>query len=186
MVDPETKGIAYGLAFLSRPKGVNPAALKEWVAKHPTVEIDQKNCEFLPYVLTMCEGQELVVKSSDPGVSHNFHVEGFSNGVNQTIPAGAELKPKIVPETRPINIKCDIHPWMKGYLLMLDHPFSAATGKDGSFEIKGVPAGNQNLVVWQGEHGYVNKGGGKGMPVVVKAGEVTDVGDVVLVPRPKS
>jgi hypothetical protein len=183
VIDPQTKGVAYGFAYLSRPKGTSPEAIKEYVAKQPTVELDQKNCEFLPYVLTICEGQTLVVKASDPGINHNVRVTGFQNGANQNVPAGTELKLQLVPETRPIPLKCDIHPWMSGFLLVLDHPFSAATAKDGSFEIKGVPAGTQNLVLWQETKGYVNKGGGRGMPVTVKPGEVTDVGEIVLTPR---
>ena len=47
----------------------------------------------------MYEGQTLVVKSSDPGINHNFHVSGFNNGVNQNVPAGTQLKLKLVPET---------------------------------------------------------------------------------------
>ena len=70
-------------------------------------------------------------------------------------------------------------------MLIVDHPFFATTATDGSFEIKGVPAGNQNLVLWHAKSGYVNKGVGRGMPVAVKAGEVTDVGEIVLMPKPK-
>ena len=39
--------------------------------------------------------------------------------------------------------------------MIFDHPFFAVTGPDGSFEIKGVPAGDQNVVVWQEKIGYV-------------------------------
>ena len=69
--------------------------------------------------------------------------------------------------------------------MVFDHPFFATTDKDGSFEIKGVPAGTQNLVLWQETVGYATPGAGRGMPVEVKAGEVTDVGEVKLVPKKK-
>ncbi len=182
VVDPKTKGVLYCCAYLVRPKGSNPDAVKELLAKHPTVEIDQKNCEFLPYMTAMHEGQTLVVKSSDAGINHNFHISGFNNGANQNVPAGTELKLKLNPENRPIPVECNIHPWMKANVLILDHPFFATAGTDGSFEIKGVPAGTQNLVLWH-KSGFVNKGGGRGMPVMVKAGEVTDVGEIVMTPK---
>src|SRR5262249_41922444 len=93
-----------------------------------------------------------------------------------------ELKKKLVAEKRPIPLACDIHPWMKGHIMVFDHPFFAVTGPDGSFEIRGVPAGEQNLVVWQSNVGFVTPGLLKGMPVKVEAGKVRDVGAIKLDP----
>jgi hypothetical protein len=67
--------------------------------------------------------------------------------------------------------------------MVFDHPFFAVTGKDGTFEIKGVPAGSQNLVLWQENVGYVTPGGRRGMAVEVKPGGVTDVGEIKLDPK---
>ncbi len=66
--------------------------------------------------------------------------------------------------------------------MVFDHPFFAVTKEDGTFEITGVPAGTQNLIVWQERVGYVTPGKNNGKPVEVKAGKVTDVGDIVLDP----
>lgn len=183
VVDPATKGVAYAFAYISRPKGTNPEAVKELLAAKPKVEIDQSNCEFLPYLTAIHQNQTLVVKSSDPGINHNVRLNAFTNpGLNQNVAPGGQLEIHLVPERLPIKLICDIHPWMKSYVMVFDHPFFATTGKDGSFEIKGVPAGTQNLVIWQENVGYANKGAGRGMPVAVKAGEVTDVGEIKLDP----
>ncbi|MHB1557869.1 MAG: cupredoxin domain-containing protein [Isosphaeraceae bacterium] len=183
VVDPATKGVSYAFAYLVRPKGENATAVQQLLEKQPAVVLDQQNCEFLPYVLAMHEKQKLVVKSSDAGTNHNVHLNGFNNSSNQNVAAGTELKLDLVPEKLPIAINCDIHPWMKAYVMVFDHPFFATTGKDGSFEIKGVPAGKQNLVLWQETVGFVNKGAGRGMPVEVKADEATDLGEIKLVPK---
>ena len=157
VVDPETKGVAYAFAYISRPKGTNPQAVKELVGRKPKVEIDQKNCEFLPYLTPMHQDQLLTVKASDPGVNHNVHVSAFTNQqLNQNVVPGGELELKLVAERLPIQINCDIHPWMNCYVMVFDHPFFATTEKDGSFEIKGVPAGTQNLVLWQKSVGYAS------------------------------
>ena len=37
-------------------------------------------------------------------------------------------------------------------------------------------------MIWQENVGYANKGYGRGMPVTVKAGEVTDIGEIILDP----
>ena len=49
-----------------------------------------------------------------------------------------------------------------------------------TLEILGVPAGEQKLVVWQEKKGYVTEGKAAGMPVMVQAGAVTDVGEVKM------
>jgi hypothetical protein len=183
VVDPKTKGVAYGLVFLIKPKGDFTEQVRKLLEKNPKVVLDQKGCEFQPYVLPFHKDQKLVIKSSDP-VGHNVRFTGFNNtGVNQMVAANGEFEVKdLKAESRPMELRCDIHNWMNGYLLVLDHPFVASTAADGSFEIKGVPPGAQNLIVWQGRVGYVNPGFGRGMPVAVKAGEVSDVGEVKIDP----
>jgi hypothetical protein len=183
VIDPKTKGIAYAFAFLLRPKGDSTQQMKDLLEKKPEVVLDQKNCEFQPYALPFHKYQKLVIKSSDPK-SHNVRFSGIINtGINQMVaPQGAITSTTLVAEKLPMELHCDIHPWMKGYLLVLDHPFFTTTATDGSFEIKEVPAGDQNLILWQNRVGFANTGLGRGMPVTVKAGEVTDVGDIKLDP----
>jgi len=180
VVDPKNKGVAYGFAYLVLPTGDFAQAARDLVGKQPKVVLDQKSCEFQPYVLPLHKDQTLVIKSSDPK-NHNVRFGGFSNsGINQVVAPLGQLEVKLVPERHPLELHCDIHSWMKGYLMVFDHPFFTTTGTDGAFEIKGVPAGDQKLVVWQEKVGYVTSGGGKGMAVTVRAGEVTDVGVITL------
>jgi hypothetical protein len=182
VVDPTSKGVAYGLVYLVRPSGSNPAAVKELLAKNPKAELDQKNCEFLPYVQAIHQDQILVIKSSD-AVSHNVRYAAFTNPtINQILAPRGQIEVKLTAERRPIVFACDVHAWMKAYLMVFDHPFFAVTGPDGSFEIKGVPGGSQNLVVWQEKVGYVNPEKAKGTPLLVRAGEVHDVGAVTIQP----
>jgi hypothetical protein len=181
-IDPKTKGVRYGFAYIVRPKGTNPEAVSELIAKNPKVEIDQKNCDFLPHSTAIHQDQTLVMKSSDP-VSHNVRMTGFVNpGMNQVIAPNGELSVKLVAERLPLRVGCDIHPWMHGHVMVFNHPFFAVTKADGSFELKGVPPGDYKLVVWQEEVGYVTPGGGTGTPVTVAAGNATDVGEVKIDP----
>ncbi len=182
VIDPKTKGVAFAFAYLLRPKGDSTQQTQALLSKTPEVVLDQKNCEFQPYALPFHKDQKLVIKSSDPK-SHNVRFSGIINtGINQMVAPQGELKVTLNSEKLPMELHCDIHPWMKGYLLVLDHPFFTTTATDGSFEIKGVPAGDQNLILWQNRVGYANPGTFRGMPVAVKAGETTDVGDVKLDP----
>ncbi|MCA1683452.1 MAG: hypothetical protein LC685_05660 [Actinobacteria bacterium] len=182
VVDPKTKGVKFAFVYLVKPNGENPEAVKALAGKKATVVIDQKNCEFLPFTTALHQDQSVVFKSSDP-VNHNVHISPFTNEPFNTVlsPSG-EMTKKLVAEKRVIPLSCDIHPWMKGYLMVFDHPFFAVTGDDGSFEIPGVPAGEQNLVVWQASVGFVTPGLAKGVPVTVASGKGADLGEVKLDP----
>ncbi|WP_406696668.1 carboxypeptidase regulatory-like domain-containing protein [Singulisphaera sp. Ch08] len=183
VVDPKTKGIQFGFAYLAKPNGKNPEALKAIATKAPEVVVDQVNCRFVPHNVAVTTDQTVIFKSSDP-TSHNLRYAGFANGgFNQMMPAKSEVEKKFSVEKRPIAVGCDLHPWMTGYLMVFDHPFFAVTGEDGSFEIKGVPAGKQNVVVWQEKAGYVTPGFAVGVPVEVKADATVDLGDVKLDPK---
>jgi len=182
VVDPKTKGVRYAIVYLVKPNGENPAAVKAIAEKKASVVVDNKNCEFVPFATALHQDQKVDFTSSDP-VNHNVHGTPFANeGFNVILPPGGSLTKSFVAEKRVIPLTCDIHPWMKGYLMVLDHPFFAVTGADGSFEISGVPAGSQNLVIWQAAVGYVNQGLARGMPVTVKEGKATDLGAVELDP----
>jgi hypothetical protein len=182
VVDQKTKGVAHGFAYLIRPSGANPDAVQSLLSKSPKVELDQANCTFIPRSLPFHQNQTLVLKSSDPK-NHNVRFSGFNNaGFNQILPPNGQLETKLVAERVPVVVACDIHSWMKAHLMVFDHPFFATTGTDGSFEIKGVPPGRQNLIVWQETVGYATPGLGRGMPVSIEAGKVADVGEIKLDP----
>jgi hypothetical protein len=182
VVDPKTKGVRFGFAYLPRPNGKNPEAAKALVTSAPEVVIDQKFCEFVPYATAFHQDQKLVFKSSDP-VIHNVRYLPITNPAqNITLPANGSHTVKLVAERRPIELKCDVHPWMNSWIMVFDHPFFAVTDEEGRFEIKGVPVGEQNLIVWQEKVGYVTPGAARGMAVTVKAGEVTTLPPIEIDP----
>ncbi len=44
-----------------------------------------------------------------------------------------------------IPVKCNIHPWMRSYISVVDNPFFAVSAEDGSFTIKGLPPGTYTI-----------------------------------------
>ena len=183
-VDPATKGMGDAFAYLVNPTGDYSAAEKALLAKTPEVVIDQINCEYVPYASVVHKDQKLIFKSCDP-VGHNVDFKPFANGaINPMLPPNGKVAYKITKgEKRPAKAICSIHPWMAGYVLITDHPFAAVTKADGSFEITGVPAGKQQLIVWQSSKGYVTEGAAKGMTVTVPADGIADVGEIKFVPK---
>lgn len=126
--------------------------------KLPPAVLNNQDCHFLPHVLTMQAGQTLELKNSDP-VGHNTEGHPKTNPeFNVTIPANGMVPIKNItkPETRAFEVKCGIHPWMKGYVLVTDGPYAAVSAADGKFEIKGLPTDTQvEFQVWQERGGYV-------------------------------
>jgi len=65
--------------------------------------------------------------------------------------------PKVVKEKKtsfssteePFNIKCDVHPWMKSWVLVQNHPYFAVTDDKGNFIIENIPSGTYEVVAWQ-------------------------------------
>ena len=106
------------------------------------VVIDQRGCWFTPRVIGMQTGQSLEATNSDP-VTHNIHPRAKVNREwNQNQPQGAEpaIRKFTLPEVM-IHVKCNIHAWMKAWIGVVDNPYFAVTGADGSFEFKNVPPG---------------------------------------------
>ncbi len=113
------------------------------------VTVDNKNCRFQPHVSNIRVGQTLVVKNSDP-VAHNTNIAGKALQANPLIPAGSENEFKVEsPEAAPIGLSCNIHPWMKGRVVVTTNPYCAVSKDDGSFELKNLPAGELELQIWQ-------------------------------------
>lgn len=108
--------------------------------------LDQKGCIYSPHVLAVQTGQLLKISNSDP-TTHNVHPLPKTNREwNRSQPAeGADIEYKFPREEIMIAVKCNIHPWMRSYISVVNHPFFAVSGADGSFEIKGLPAGSYTV-----------------------------------------
>jgi hypothetical protein len=194
VVDPKSKGVRYLVVWLVDPKAgnvikgppVNPA-LKAIPAKDKKVVIDQPFCQFEPHVLALREGQSLVIRNSAK-IPHNTNI--VSSGSNPNLnPIIAPGDSKTVPASdwhaspSASSVSCTIHGWMKGYIRVFNHPYFAVTDANGNFEIKGIPAGTWNLIVWHEEKGYDATAGGKtGTPVTVTASETKDLGKIDMKP----
>lgn len=149
--------------------------------------MDQPCCRFEPHALALRQGTVLIAKNSAP-IAHNVnYTGGLKNpGNNVLVPPGSEIKVENLKADKfPIQVACNIHPWMKAWVRVFDHPYFAVTEADGSFEIKDAPAGNVRLMIWQ-DLGY--SGGAKGRngtPITIKAGQTTDLGKIKFEPPPQ-
>jgi hypothetical protein len=134
--------------------------------------LDQNGCHYKPHVLGVVVNEPITITNSDP-TTHNIHFTPKNNpDWNQSQVNGAPpLIHKLAVAEVLVPVKCNQHPWMKSYVGVTKHPFFAVSGEDGSFTIKGVPAGKYTVVAWH--EGGAN-GTEKTMEVTVPAkGSVT-------------
>ena len=130
---------------------------KEYSTPETPVVLDQNGCTYSPHVLALMVGQPLKFLNSD-GVLHNLHTLPEENDeFNVTMP-------KFLKETirtfeyaeGMFPIKCDVHPWMGGFVAVLDHPFFAVTQKDGVYKIEGLDPGDYEIEFWHEKLGIRN------------------------------
>jgi len=176
VIDPKTRGIRHIFVYIRKIDAatVHPKLKK---SKRGPVVFDQKGCIFKPHTLVMRTDQSVLVKSGD-NCSHNTHTFPIRNRAdNFTIAANNRtgVKYKLpVAEFLPTTVKCDIHPWMRAYWLVLDHPYAAITDATGKFTIAGLPAGVElEFRCWQELIGYVAAGTKRGFTVTIVSGKTT-------------
>lgn len=120
-------------------------------AKHG--EIDQSDCMYSPRIQGVVAGQEIDIKNQD-GTLHNVHTfKGTETWFNQAQPKGSPEISKELEDTKVIKFTCDVHPWMRGFVVVSSHPFFAVSGKDGTFTIDKVPAGKYDIEAWHPHYG---------------------------------
>ena len=118
-------------------------------AKKDPVVLDQTGCIYEPRVVVAMVGQELRARNSDPFM-HNVHGLAKANGEFNIAQNQKGQEDKIdgtkAPETYPVT--CNVHNWMKAWVVVLDHPYFAVTDEKGEFSIKGLKDGKYTLVCW--------------------------------------
>ena len=119
--------------------------------------IDNVACRFVPHALYVRAGRSVKLKNSDT-VGHNCHIITFTNEHNVNLPAGGEVDLTLENSHKtPGQVKCDIHKWMDGVILVRDNPYVAITDEDGNFEIENVPAGQWEFQFWHKKGAYLKK-----------------------------
>jgi plastocyanin len=145
------RGVRSAVVWLQTPP---PGA--SWPSAPVKVEMDQKSCVFVPRVVLVPAGGTVEFLNSDR-LLHNLHSVSKDNpSFNRTQSKGRAIpiafaKPEIV------QINCDLHSWMRAWVVVADHPFYALTNEAGEFSLPSVPPGRYPLQIWQESLGVTSR-----------------------------
>jgi plastocyanin len=126
-----------------------------------TVVMDNKHCRFQPHVVAMRLSQTLELHNSDP-FSHNTNLQPFGDEpANNLISEDSKFTHTFNKTQKlPVPVVCNIHGWMKGYVVVRDDPYAAVSDEHGNFELKNLPAEELEFTVWQEKSGWLAAGKG--------------------------
>ncbi len=134
------------------------------------ITLTNLKCAFVPHVAVGFQGKKVIQKNDDP-IFHNIHT--YLNGktmYNIGLPEKGSSVEKTLLRPGLMEVTCDSHPWMHGYIQIFDHPYAVVTNAKGEFSIKDIPVGTYVIEAWHEALGKV-----KVANVKVESGKATTI-----------
>lgn len=158
VVDPDSKGLANAVLII---EGISEG--KPFTAAEHAIE--QIKCRYEPHVTVMRAGEDLAITNQDP-ILHNVHAyQGKDSLFNLAQPMKGSSTTRTLKKPGLVKLKCDVHPWMSSYIVIVESPYIAISDVTGSFSIADVPPGEYKVTMWHETLGRSSK------TVTVTAGE---------------
>ena len=127
--------------------------------------LDQQGCDYHPHVLAFPAGSTVTIVNPD-GILHNIHSYSKVNAAfNMAQPKFKKTMDVKIEKPEIIEVRCDVHGWMEGWLVATANPYFAVTDNSGTFKLTDVPPGTYTVEVWHQSLGKTSQ------KVTVKAKE---------------
>jgi hypothetical protein len=134
--------------------------------------IESDHCRFVPRIVAVMTGSTLRFRNRDPILHDTQLVRPHSLKpieVNVLQRAGAPDVVKAVYGPGIMQLRCNLHAFMRGAVHIFDHPYFAVTDESGQYYIPDVPSGTYRVHFWHETLGEMEK------IVSIKQGEPTTV-----------
>jgi plastocyanin len=153
------------ITFLAQSKQISVSLLTELdmevgnvvvylTSKNPTKSnpsndvaiMDQVDTQFSPHILVIQKNTKVHFPNSD-SVKH--HVYSFSKAKTFELQLYKELQadPLLFSKLGSVELGCNIHDWMLGYIFVVDTPYFGKTDIKGNITFE-IPDGEYQLDVW--------------------------------------
>lgn len=127
-------------------QNIAPETKRDW--NLPPAKMDQKQCSFTPRVVVVPVGGTVEFLNSDR-LLHNVRSAGKENPPFNRAQPHARSIVFSFKQPELLRIDCDLHSWMRGWVVVAEHPFYAVTNEQGEFSLENVPRGKYTIQVWQ-------------------------------------
>lgn len=107
----------------------------------------QQGKQFVPHVLAVPAGSAVSFKNVDP-LFHNAFSLSPARKFDTDLYNQGEERTFTFEKAGVVEVLCNIHASMLGYVVVVDTPLFATAGANGAFSIKGVPPGAYEVEVW--------------------------------------
>ena len=136
-------------------------------------ELINDKCALDPNIQVIYTTSTLNVITHDRAIHTNRFINVGSGVIEAVAPFNdaGEVVPldHVFDEPGQIEVVCEQHPWTRAWVAVLDHPYSAKTAANGSFNIPDVPAGRYRVRAWHPNLGFADDS------VTVVAGQAANV-----------
>jgi hypothetical protein len=147
-VDPESKGVANAVVWLTKPPADKPLQ----VPPEP-VKLTQREGDCEPHVLAVPKGTRLQLVSADDRA--NFQASGAANF--EVVVQKGKPAERVLGNSGLVVIHSALAPWVEAYVLVFDHNYYAVTGPDGKFRLPPVPPGQHTVEFWHESWRFTDK-----------------------------
>jgi plastocyanin len=135
--------------------------------------MNQVNKTFVPRVLPVTVGSTVDFRNKDE-IFHNVFSLSRPNQFDAGLYKGGQGYTKTFSSPGPVQVLCNIHSSMIGYVVVVDSPWYGQADESGNFQIRGVPPGEYVLEAWHESATNLTKSkvtvGAAGLRVAVKIG----------------
>jgi plastocyanin len=133
-----------------------------------SAEMIQKDTAFTPAAVLVGVGASVDFPNEDPFFHNVFSYSEARRFDLGRYPQG-ESKSVDFQDPGVVSVFCEVHDEMRGVIVVVENPFHALVGVDGSFRIDGIPPGTYRVAFWSADHRPTEES------VTVAAGETTRV-----------
>ena len=97
--------------------------------------------------------QELKIQNEDQ-TSHNVHpMPKINREWNKSQPPGAPPISEKYDQADIFQVKCNVHPWMRGTFAVMRNSHYAVTADNGGFSLPNLPPGKYTVTAWHESYG---------------------------------
>jgi plastocyanin len=109
--------------------------------------VSQVNKSFVPRILPVPVGSTVSFANQDP-IFHNIFSLSRPNDFDSGLFKAGQSYSKTFSKPGPVQLLCNIHASMLGYVVVVDSPWYGQADASGAFAIRGVPPGQYDLESW--------------------------------------